>query len=837
MYALHNKKECLQAFLGCLMLAGMVGCSGDPDNTEPDATPTTPILETWEGENGPVNLANNTHTAQSVAFTSVDLADDFWSARQKQFICVTIMAGIENVEAPGGGISNIINAAKMQRGESYGAHEGEMYVDSDVHKLVEAMCYALQMDPRGDVEIMQAQVTIRNKLEEWIPYYQDAQEDDGYFDTYFTLAHPPEKWTNFEKHELYCMGHFYEAAVAHYRMTDGRDTRLLDMAIKNANYVESLFGPVKWKQVPGHQEIELVLLKLAGLCREIGVQNGVDYAANADRYVALAHFFLDTRGDHEGRHGISFWPEGCQDVLPVTEQKTALNHAVRAQYMYTAMADAMIQSGSDLYNEVLLALWDSVNTKTYAHGGVGVSDHHEGFGPDYYMPLDKAYCESCSSVANIMWNQRMNLLFGDSRYADKMEHVLYNAMLSGINLDGDLFFYTNVVTTAGRERVQWFGTACCPPNLMRTILSLGGYIYVRKGDEIRMNLFIGNEADLTVSDGDLKLKVETEFPWEGNVKVTVETEDTRNMALRLRVPSWATGANTVTVNGTQYAVAADADGYLTLNRTWENGDTVEVNFPMEVQQIPMVEGVEETENDTAFRRGPIVYTAESIDNEAAPKLYYISGDAAFTTEWVENLDGKEDPYGLRGLLKITTNDAMAHLLGGDKQLPLTLIPYYANSNRGAVPMELYISTVPREQPLEFYATPSASYTFDGNETDSPFNLNDGSENGNSRWTSYTGPLKPWVEYTFDGEVSIRGCQVMWYDDGGGVQVPNGLTIEYWDGEKYVPVNPTSSYTYFPKNQYGMYMFDTVITSRIRMTIDNSKTHRAAGIVEWKLLGL
>ena len=193
-----------------------------------------------------MNLSN-TFVARSLPFTDVCVQDAFWSARQKQFVCVTVMAGIENVERSGGGISNIINTALMHRGQSYGPQQGALYVDSDVHKLVEAMCYALQLE--GDEQVQQAQAKIRAKLEEWIPYYQDAQESNGYFDTYFTLAHPDEKWTDFNLHELYCAGHFYEAAVAHYRLTNGMDTRLFDMAVKNADYVESLFGPGKWKQV------------------------------------------------------------------------------------------------------------------------------------------------------------------------------------------------------------------------------------------------------------------------------------------------------------------------------------------------------------------------------------------------------------------------------------------------------------------------------------------------------------------------------------------------------------------------------------------------------------
>ena len=807
----------------CILLSSCV-CRNDPSEQFP----------LWKGEDGPVSLENNKAVARSLAFTDVSVQDAFWSARQEQFVCVTVMAGIENVERSGGGISNIVNTALMHRGKNYDAHAGELYVDSDVHKMIEAMCYALQLS--GSERMQKAQEKIRAKLEEWIPYYQDAQEADGYFDTYFTLAHPNEKWTDFNLHELYCAGHFYEAAVAHYRLTDGTDTRLFDMAIKNADYVESLFGPGKWKQVPGHQEIELALLKLANLCREIGKRDGIDFVAKAEKYVALANFFLSTRGDHEGRHGQSFWPEGCQDVLPITQQTEALSHAVRAHYMYTGMADAMLQSGADTYNESLLALWDSVNTKTYVTGGTGVSDHHEGYGPDHYMPLDRAYCETCASVSNMMWNQRMNLLFGDAKYGDKMETVLYNSMLSGINLDGDRFFYTNVVSTSGRERVRWYGTACCPPNLMRTVLSLGGYLYAQKGDEVRLNLYVGNETKLDLTQGALTLQVESGFPWNGTVRITVSCDGDRDMAMRLRIPQWATGENMMTLCGNAYGIEADAEGYLTINRTWSDGDTVELTFPMEVQKIPMIEGVEDTKDYTAFRRGPMVYAAEQVDNAASPQMYYLPGNASFVEAWVENLDGKEDPFGLRGVMKITTEDAIIHYPGGDEKASLNMVPYFCVGNRGLTRMETYISTVAREYPLERHAKPSASFTFSGNDTDSPLNLNDGNEAPASRWTSFTGPLQPWVEYRFDYPVITRGCQIMWYDDGGGVQVPNGLRIEYWDGAQYLPVKANVDYRYFPKNEFALYMFDTVSTTRLRLVIDNTATQIAVGIVEWKLLG-
>ena len=325
--------------------------------------------------------------AKSLDFTQVQITDDFWSARQKQFLCVTVPTGIANVEKPGGGLTNLINAAKHNRGETCGAFEGAFYVDSDVHKMVETMFYALQINAGGDVQMQQAQEQIRAKLETWIDYYPGAQEADGYFDTYFTLAHPDEKFTDFLYHELYCAGHMYEAAVAHYRMTGGKDFRLLDVAVKNADYLCSLYGVGKWKAVPGHQEIELALLKLANLCREIGGS----YAAKADAYTELASFFLRTRGDHEGRHGTSFWPEGCQDYAPITEQQQLLSHCVRAHYMCTAMADLELQTGAGVYTETLKRFWNSAQTKTYVTGAVGDQNHHEGYGPDDYMPLNKSY--------------------------------------------------------------------------------------------------------------------------------------------------------------------------------------------------------------------------------------------------------------------------------------------------------------------------------------------------------------------------------------------------------------------------------------------------------------
>ena len=793
------------------------------------------LIGTLSGVAARDSAEGETTMAKSLDFTQVQITDEFWLARQKQFLCVTVPTGIANVEKAGGGLTNPINAAKHNRGEACGAFEGAFYVDSDVHKMVETMCYALQLNTGGDEQMQQAQEQIRKKLEAWIGYYEDAQEADGYFDTYFTLAHPDEKFTNFLYHELYCAGHMYEAAVAHYRMTDGKDSRLLDVAVKNADYLCSLFGVGKWKAVPGHQEIELALLKLANLCREIGGS----YGTKADAYTELASFFLRTRGDHEGRHGTSFWPEGCQDYAPITEQQQLLSHCVRAHYMCTAMADLELQTGAGIYTETLKRFWTSAQTKTYVTGAVGDQNHHEGYGPDYYMPLNKSYGETCGSVSSIMWNQRMNLLFGDSKYADEMELQLYNSMLSGISLDGDRFFYHNYVSTDGREREQWYGTACCPPNLMRTVLSLGGYVYTQQGDTLTMNLYVGNEADLTLSQGNAHLSVTSGFPWDGKVTVQLKSDGARQMRLRLRIPDWAKGANSLLLNGSAVSITTDTQGYAVLDRVWQNSDTLTLELPMQAQSIDMIEGCQDTVGYTAFRRGPIVYCAEAVDNAASPVQYYLSPTAAFTEAWTDNLGGKPDPYGVRGLMTITTQEA--HLASPDapESVPLKLIPFYANANRGSSAMETYLSLSPKWQRLEYYAEPSASHTSEGSEYDSVTHLNDNKESPESRWSSYNGGdilPNPWVMYTFKSPVTVSGCKVLWYDDNSGIRVPNNLTIEYWNGEEFVPVEHDHDYTSFPKNQYGEYRFSQICTTKLRMTMHNDQTSAAVGIMEWRLIG-
>ena len=794
----------------------------------------------------------------AVDFTKVKITDDFWMDYQRMFILGGIPSGIARVSEATAGMPNIINMALKNRGLAYSNFRGALYVDSDVHKVLESMAYALELDPQGDPEVIAGQQYIRDKLEEWIPYYQDAQMPDGYFDTYYTLdggGGITRQWTNYDYHELYIAGHFYEAAVAHYRATGGQDTRLFDMAIKNADYIDSLFGPGKWLQAPGHEEIELALVKLADLCREIGMSNGVDYSAKAAKYYALSKFFLDARGHSwtSRKMPISGPNAQYQENLPVKDLQSAVGHSVRAAYLYTGMADASIALNTDEYLNALLALQQDVEeSKTYVTGGVGVDGHGEGYGARFELPNSGAYAETCANLANVMWNKRMNMLFGDSKYADVMERGLYNSVISGINMAGDRFFYENEMESSGGiARFAWTGTACCPTNLMRTVASVGQYVYTQRGDVITTNLYIGNEGSFIINGNDVKLITHSKMPWEGEVSTVVALDVPLEFSMRLRVPSWAVRSNSFKVNGQSVSPVPNAQGYVVLTREWKDGDLIEIDFPMQPTRFYSHPSVTTNAGLVAVTRGPIVYAAESADNEYPVGRYILPLESGFTTEWIRNLDGGPTDYFFKDVLAVKA-DAIVSTKGSDVPATLTMIPYYAWNNRGALPMTVYLNEIPAEHPIEWYATPSASYTYSG---DRVAGLNDGEYQSNAnanRWTAYNGttnhPASEWVRYDFDEPVIIWGSNISWYDDGGGVQIPSGLRISYWNGKEYVPVNPigdggynasTGLYNTFNRNNFTLYRFTPIFTTSIRLDITpgpNTSTQRAPGIREWQIAG-
>ena len=772
---------------------------------------------------------------ENVSYKNVKITDGFFREYIKQMICKVVPTAIANVEKGTGGMPNIINAAKKNRGESYSAFSGAFYVDSDVHKVLESMCYALSIDPMGDEDIIKAQASISAKLEEWIPDYVDAQEESGYFDTYYTLNTNEVKFSDVNKHELYCMGHFIEAAIAHYECSEGNDTRLLDVAVRCADYLVSVFGNGEGqrKQIAGHQEIELSLLKLARCMTELDAS----YSVKAHKYAALATFFLEVRGDFSNRTVASGSNEYWQDHKKVENQTTAVGHAVRAQYMYTAMAElASIDTEyKDKYDKALTSLWkDVTGTKQYVTGGVGQTSSNEGFSASYNLPNTTAYCETCAGIANMMWNRSMSKLYTSSSYADVIETDIYNAVLGCVNLDGDRFYYVNALRSyAGELRNEWYGTACCPPNLTRTIISLGGYIYNKTNDSVYVNQYITNDAEINIGGKNVAVKMTSEMPWNGNVSIELSMTEDTDLDLYLRMPYWSDSAK-IKVNGTEVSSKADENGYILISGMKSDNDKIEIEFSMPVIFEETDEKVKENIGYVSVRRGPIVYCAENVDNSFNVNFARIDKNSEAKLVWTDSLDGKDDPYSLRDMYLIKIN-GYTDGISEAKPVEWTFIPFYARLNREKGGMTVYVADEHIERSLTQYAIPSASYTFGG---DSPYNLNDGSNDVNKRWTSWKeGDFikRPWVQYDFPEEVPLTGCYIWWYDDNGGVRLPQGFEIYYKNNtvDTFTKVSHKGDYTCDNSQGFIEYVFDDVMVTSLKIVIINTKA--APGIVEWEVI--
>ncbi len=620
----------------------------------------------------------------AIPFTAVTIDDAFWSPRIETNRTVTISYDFQKSEETDR-LTNFDKAA----GRMAGDHVGIFFNDSDVFKIIEGAAYSLQIHPDPELDAY---------LDNLIERITAAQEADGYLYTARTIAErngTPEKlhddreglsrWSQLRvNHELYNVGHLYEAAAAHYLATGKR--ALLDVAIKNADLVDSVFGPEKKHDVPGHQEIEMGLVKLYGVTGD-------------ERYLRLAKFFLDERGHHEQRPAhINFGNPGyMQDHLPVTEQDEAVGHAVRALYMYSGMADVAALTGEQAYIDAIDRLWENVvGKKLYITGGLGARHHGEAFGDNYELPNATAYNETCAAIANIFWNQRMFQLHGDAKYIDVLERSLYNGFLPGVAFSGDKFFYVNPLAFDGEyrfnrdnsnERLGWFNCSCCPTNVVRVFPSLGGYIYAQSESSLYVNLFVNSQSRVMLADTTVKIAQQSNYPWDGDITVTVQPEQAATFALHLRVPGWAQGkplpsdlyaylSNStepilITVNGNPIPVIVDK-GYATIKRQWQAGDVVKLQLPMTVQRVVSHVAVEEDRGKVAIERGPLVYCAEAIDNSGAIKEATLADDAQCTMAAESSL--------LQGIHTIQVNHPRAKML---------LIPYYAWAHRGIGEMTVW----------------------------------------------------------------------------------------------------------------------------------------------------
>jgi len=613
---------------------------------------------------------------QPVPFSSIHLNDNFWAPRIEQNHNITIPIALHQSKITGR-IENFKIAGGIDKGSFCSQYP---FDDSDVYKIIEGASYSLQTIPDPAMEA---------RIDSLIGFIGKAQEEDGYLYTYRTImgnnSHPwigSKRWekTSILSHELYNLGHMYEAAVAYYQATGKRN--FLTIAIKSANLVDHDFGWGKIEEYPGHQEIEIGLVKLYRVTGE-------------KKYLDLAKFFLDVRGGGERYN---------QAYKKVTEQDSAVGHAVRAAYMYSGMADVAALTNDQAYVKAISRIWeDVVYRKLYITGGIGATGGNEGFGDPYYLPNLSAYCETCASIANVFWNYRMFLLKGDAKYYDVLERTLYNGLASGISLSGDRFFYANPLASKGQyERSAWFGCACCPSNLTRFIPSLPGYIYATAGDRIYVNLYMENEATIDVSGKKVALAMKSDYPWEGMINLKLNALEKKRFSLCLRIPGWAGNRPvpgnlyhfrsdnqekpTVRVNG-EIISAKSEKGYLIISRKWHEGDLVELTLPMPVREILANEKVEADRNRFALQRGPIVYCLEGVDLPDY-KVFDLSfnPDQKFNATYDPTLLSGVEVLKARG--QINERNVDGTLTSTD--VGIKAIPYFAWANRGPDEMEVWI---------------------------------------------------------------------------------------------------------------------------------------------------
>jgi DUF1680 family protein len=617
-----------------------------------------------------------------VSFTSVKLTDNFWAPRIKKNAEVTIPIAFGYCESTGR-IKNFEIAGGLDTGRFQTIYP---FDDSDVFKIIEGASYSLQTFPDPKLDAYLDSLIWKMGL---------AQEDDGYLYTNRTIAEMHggkglHEWAGKNRweldsilsHELYNLGHLYEAAVAHYQATGKRT--LLNIALKSADLVNRDFGWDRVKVYPGHQVIEMGLVKLYRVTGE-------------KRYLDLARFFLDVRG-----------PKGEQynqaHIKPV-DQITAVGHSVRATYMYSGMADIAAIEKDNAYLNAITKIWgDIVYGKMYLTGGIGATGGNEGFADPFVLPNMSAYCETCASIGDIFFNHRLFLLHGHTKYIDVLEKTLYNSMLSGVSLSADRFFYPNPLESNGQhQRQAWFGCACCPSNIARFVPAIPGYVYAVTDNELYVNLFISNTAGIMMGKRKVNISQKANFPWDGQVEISVDPENSRKFDLMIRIPGWAhnealpgglykfTDVNnepvTVSVNGEKYDISVLIDGYAVISRKWKQGDKVEVNFPLPVRRVIADERVKEDIDKVAFQRGPVVYCAEWPDNNTGNVLnIVIKKDAAFTTEFMPSLLQGIQVIKTSGYQTRRTLKGRVEMLGEE---PVTLIPYALWNNRGAGQMMVW----------------------------------------------------------------------------------------------------------------------------------------------------
>jgi DUF1680 family protein len=768
----------------------------------------------------------NGATIVAVPFSRVTIDDAFWSPKLKVIQTATVEANLRQCELTGR-IRNFAVAA----GREVGKHEGALYNDSDVYKVIEGVAYCIKLHRDPDLEA---------RADRIIDLIAAAQQPDGYLNTYYTLVKPNEKWTNLAHgHEMYCAGHLFEAAVAYFQATGKR--KLLDVAIKKADHISQVFGPGKRPDPCGHQEIELALVKL---WRVTGNR----------KYLDQAKFFLDTRGvAHPQR---KLYGEYAQDHRPVREQTEIVGHAVRAMYQCCAMADVAAATGDATLMKPLLEIWnDLVHRKMYLTGGIGPSASNEGFTVPYDLPNDTAYAETCAAIGMALWNHRMFLMTGEARFLEILEREIYNGLLSGVSLSGDKFFYTNPLgSKGGHHRVPWFDCSCCPTNIVRYLPGLGERIYATRGHaDLFTLLYVGNKAEIPLGDHVVKLEQTTKYPWDGAVRLTVGVETPTRFRLHLRVPEWVGGVPEASVcnrQGNLIDLNAEvpqprmANGFLVIDRVWTKGDQVQVVFPMQVRRVKADPRVAANVGRVALMRGPIVYCLEGCDHpDSKVRHLVLPPDAEIKATW--------DAALLGGVMKLEGDaKAVTKTAAGKHELRparFTAIPYALWDNRAPGEMVVWLPESAETADLTsgFVAESNgilyaASHCW---SSDTLRGLNADGEPADSNdhtiprmtWWPRRGTTE-WLTARLPQLRRIEQVRLYWFDDTGRghCRVPASWRLLYKDGDtwKPVPLAATSKYA-VEKDGYCTVRCDNVVAQELRLEVVLQQGF-SGGVLRWRI---
>lgn len=640
----------------------------------------------------PLYAQQTDYPVRPVNFTAVKLTDHFWLPRIQVNHTVTIPASFARCESTG----------RVKNFDMAAAKEGKFcttfpFDDTDIYKTIEGASYSMAVMPDKKLDrYVDSLITIVGK----------AQEPDGYLYTARTIdpAHPhawagPERWVKEHElsHELYNSGHMFESASAHYLATGKRN--FLDIALKNADLLVATFGPGKRSVAPGHEVVEMGLVRLYRI-------------TGKKEYLSLARFFIDERGKRTyNPKSKNPWENGkyWQDYVPVVQQDEAVGHAVRAMYLYAAMADVAALEGDSAYLHAIDKIWNNMaGKKIYVQGGIGAVPDGERFGENYELPNATAYNETCAAIGNVYWNQRMFQLHGEAKYVDMLEKVLYNGLISGVGLDGKSFFYTNALQvrkghthhSLEATRSGWFECSCCPTNVARFIPSLPGYMYAQKGKSVYVNLFINSTASLQVEKQKVEIIQSNNYPWEGNLLFTIQPEKTADFELRIRIPGWAYGEAipgglykfkdsaatpvVIKVNGTPVQYVME-HGYAVISRKWKKKDAVEMQLPMQVKEVIADNRLTDDIGKVAIQRGPLMYCAEWKDNNGRTSNLFLPA----------GLKPEMRPELLNGVMvlkgtakKVDVNEPQQEIRTAAAEV--VLIPYYAWANRGEGEMSVWL---------------------------------------------------------------------------------------------------------------------------------------------------